>query len=166
MDDVFAKYYLKIKIEKDVQEQIEALKTSSRVVAVQEMDSKLKELAVTVRDKALAAETRELAAKEFNSLAIEHQALLQEMEQFLADAKRQATRDLVETLEELISRVRKEISILSKEEGYDLVLESRGKTSSQISPIVYLRNKTDITTLVVERLNKDAPVKTPVQTKE
>ncbi|MGJ8723710.1 MAG: OmpH family outer membrane protein [Roseibacillus sp.] len=161
MDEVYLNYHLKLKIEKDVQAKIEALKTSSRVVAVQETDAKLKDLAKTVRDKTLAAETRELAAEEFNSLAIEHQSLIQEMERYLADEKQKATRELVESLEEIIVIVRKEISKVCREENYDFVLENAGKTSSQISPVIYLRNKTDITSLIVERLNKSAPADTP-----
>ena len=157
MDRIFQNYYLKLQIESDVQARIEKLKTSSRVLAVQESDAKLKELATTVRDRKLPAETRELAAEEFNSLSIEHQSLIQEMERFLSDEKQKATRELVETLEKIIITVREEIAVISKEGGYDFVLETAGMTSTQISPIIYLREKTDLTDLVVERLNKDAP---------
>ena len=165
MDRIFKNYYLKLQIEKDVEARIESLKSSSRVLAVQETDAKLKELAATVRDKKLPAETRELAAKEFNSLAIEHQSLIQEMEQYLADEKRKATNELVKTLEKIIADVRVEVSLICKEGGYDFVLETAGKSSSQISPIVYLREKTDLTDLVIERLNKDAPAEDSTEEK-
>ena len=157
MNKLFENYYLKLEIERDVASRIDALKNSSRVQAVQETDAKLKELAATVRDRKLAAETRELAAKEFNSLALEHQSLVQEMEQYLSDEKQKATLELVETLEEIIVTVREEVAVISKEGGYDFVLETGGMTSSRISPIIYLKEKTDLTDLVIERLNKDAP---------
>ena len=158
IEKIFADYHNKLEIEKDIQTRIEALKTSPRVLAVQETDTKLKELAATVRDKKLAPETRELAGKEFNSIAMEHQSLVQEMEQFLSSEKNQATRELVEALEKVIAIVREEISAVAQEEGCDLVLETGGATSSQISPIIYLREKTDLTALVLsKRLNKDAP---------
>lgn len=157
MDAVFRQYHRKLSVEKKVQAQIDALRTSSRVLAVQEADAKLKELASTVRDKQMPAETRELAAQEFDSLAIEYQGLLREMEEYLNAEKRKATLYLVENLEAIMLEVRTETSLIGKEQDFDLVLEKSGKTSSQISPIIYLREKTDITDIVLERLNAQSP---------
>lgn len=156
MDEIFKNFHRKVSIEREVQEKIENLKTSSRVVAVKETDTRLKELAQTVRNKQETVETRELAAKEFNLLSIEYQALIREMETFLHEEKRKATLELVETIESLIVEIRREISAIGKEQGFDLVLEQGGKTSSQIPSIIYLREKTDITAEAIERLNAAA----------
>lgn len=157
MDRIFIGYFRKAAIEKDVKDQIEALQNSPRVLAVQEMDAKLKKLAETVRDKTQTEEVRELAAKEFNSISIEYPALIEEMEQYLNTEKRMATTRLVETIEEIIAEVRAEISALGEAGGYDLVLELEGKTSSQVSPIIYLRDGFDLTDSVLTKLNADAP---------
>ena len=93
IDTIYAKYHRKLTIEKEVQDKVDALKNSSRVLAVEETDTKLQELAETVRDKKLPAEARELAAEEFNSLAIEHQALIREMKDFLREEKRKTGRN-------------------------------------------------------------------------
>lgn len=155
IDTIFTGFSRKLTVEKEVANKIEALKQSPRVLAVQEMDTKLKELAATVRDKTKDPETRELAAEEFNSLAIEHQSLLQEMEKFLQEEKLKATRQLVDTVEKLIGEIRAEISRVGKEQNFDMVLEVGGRSSSQVSPIIYLREKTDLTSLVLERLNAE-----------
>ena len=131
----------------------EALQSSPRVVAVQEMDAKLKTLATTVRDKKIALEVRENATEEFKSLSIEYQSLVQEMETFLAAEKQKLTEDLVTDLEAFILEVREVITTVGKEGGFDLVLEEFGKTSTQTSAIIYLRNKVDITDKVLARLN-------------
>lgn len=157
MDVILTNYYRKAMVEKDVQDRIEALKSSPRVLAVQEMDAKLKELADTVRDKTQKEATRETAAEEFNSISIEYPALMEEMEQFLTEEKRKATTELVETIEDIQAEVRAEISAIGKSEGYDLILERGGKTSSQVSPIIYLRDGTDLTEMVLSRLNANAP---------
>ena len=157
IDTIYAKYHRKLTIEKEVQDKVDALKNSSRVLAVEETDTKLQELAETVRDKKLPAEARELAAEEFNSLAIEHQALIREMKDFLREEKRKTTRELVETVEQIIVEIRAEISKISQEQQFDFVFEEGGKTSTQVSPIIYLREKIDITEAVLEVLNADAP---------
>ena len=157
MDVIFNGYHRKLSIEKEVQEKIAALTNSPRVLAVQEMDAKLKELAVTVRDKKLTPETRELAAEEFNSLAIEHQSLIQEMEEYLEQEKRAETQRLVETLEDILQIVHTEIAKIGKEQDFDLIIELEGKTSTQVSPIIYLREKNDITDLILKSLNEQSP---------
>lgn len=149
MDRIFQESERKMMMESDVNDKIESLKTSSRVTAVREMDSKLKALAKTVRDEKLTAETRELAAKEFNSLSAEYQSLVREMEEFIRDERQDAKRQLVESVEALVNDVRQIINQIAKEEKVDFVLEIGGKTSSQVSPIIYLRDKVDLTDKVL-----------------
>lgn len=153
MDEIFSNFHRKVEFEKKIQQNIEDLKNSSRVVAVKEVDTRLKELASTVRNKKETAKNRELAAEKFNSLSLEYQSLIIEMDAFLKEERKKATLTLVETVENLIVEIRQEISLIGKEQGFDLVLEQSGKTSSQIPAIIYLRDKTDITAEIIARLN-------------
>ncbi len=154
MDKIYQGYQRKIEIERQISERLEALKNSPRTQAVQEMDQKMQDLARIVRDKASPIKTREKAANEFNTLAIEHQALIKNVNEHLRKDKLDATEELVETVERLIGEVHKEIVLIGKEKGFDLVLETAGSTSSQTSPLIYIREKTDITQLVLTRLNQ------------
>ena len=79
------------------------------------------------------------------------------MKDFLREEKRKTTRELVETVEQIIVEIRAEISKISQEQQFDFVFEEGGKTSTQVSPIIYLREKIDITEAVLEVLNADAP---------
>ena len=152
MDRIFLESEQKDVIEENVEKKMDSLKSSPRVLAVQEMDSRLKAIAETVRDEDLAPEQREQAANEFNSLSMEYQSLVQEMEEFLQDEKMNAKRKLVETVEALVEEVREVVAQTSKEMDVDLVFEIGGKTSSQVSPIIYLRDRVDLTDAVLAKL--------------
>ncbi len=137
-----------------MKERIDKLKLNPRVTAVTQLDQTLKELAARVRNEELPQEERDTAAEEFKSLSVEYQSLAKEMDDFLFKEKKKATENLVETIEELIALTRVKVNEIAKEEGYDLVLEVGGHTSTQVSSIIYLRSGTEITQLVTDRINE------------
>ena len=46
---------------------------------------------------------------------------------------------------------------IAEDKDFDYVFETSGKTSSQLEPLLYIRNSTDITELVITELNKNKP---------
>ena len=79
------------------------------------------------------------------------------MEEYLEQEKRAETQRLVETLEDILQIVHTEIAKIGKEQDFDLIIELEGKTSTQVSPIIYLREKNDITDLILKSLNEQSP---------
>ena len=154
---VFSKYYRKIEAEKAMQDRLAEIKVNPRAVAVQELDAKLSELAEMVRDEKNTKEERETAMEEFNSTTIEYRSLAKELENFMSIEQQKVTVSLVDNIEKITTEVRDQVQVIGKEMGYDLVLEVGGVTSTQISPIIYIRDGIDISDEVVTRLNADAP---------
>lgn len=155
--ELFSKYHRKLAVEKRMRTDLEELQQNPRVTIVRDLNTKLSELAEVVKDESNPVDERKLAAEEFNSTTIEYQSLAQEMEQFLSVEQRKITEQMVDSIELLLDEVRAQITEIGKSEDFDLVLEVGGLTSSQTSPIIYLRNSTDITQSVLKRLNHDAP---------
>lgn len=157
IESLFSRYHRKTVVENEMQAKINALKNNPRVLAVRDLNTKLSELAAIVRDDSQPEEDRKIAAEEFNATSVEYQSLAKEMELFMAEEQRKATKQMVEAIEALMEDVRERVSEIGKSEGYDLILEIGGLTSSQTSPIIFLRNGTDISELVLERLNAEFP---------
>jgi len=155
--EVLEKYHRKIASEKELKERITSIQSTPRFAAVQEMNAKLTELAKTVRTPSHSIEVRDAAALEFNATSLEHQSLNKELETFLATEKKAATNAMVTELEAILVEIRTETNNIAVQENYDLVLEVGGQTSSQTSPIIYLREKTDITQMVLSNLNAHSP---------
>ncbi len=151
---ILENYDAKTKFKEEMNEKLTALNESSRVKAVEETDRAIKELARIVRNKEIDLEKREAAAQEFESLHLEYKSLVQEMNSFLKVERKNATLELVEDIEQLLDTVRTLVSQIGQEKELDLILEIGGKTNSQISPIIYLRHKVDLTKDVLARLNQ------------
>lgn len=157
MEELFRKYHRKIAVEERMKTQLEAIKQNPRVTAVRDLNTKLTGLAEVVKDETNPEDDRKIAAEKFNSTSIEYQSLAKELEQFMTIEQRKVTEQMIDSLELLLEEVREQVNEIGKSENFDLVLEVGGLTSSQTSPIIYLRNGTDITKLVLEQLNHGAP---------
>lgn len=153
MEIVFGQYQKKSQAKARNLEQLEKLAKDPRIAAVRELDAQLKELAATVRDKSLSDEVREKAAMTFNSLSSEYTSLTTEMESFLQNEKRKLTLEFVQEWEKLLAEAEAVTAKIGREGGYELVLEIGGKSSSMMPTVLHLSDSTDITELVIQRLN-------------
>ena len=162
LDHIYENYQRKIEAETTMQKRVELIQDSERVRVTNQMDARLKELATIIRDVKKPVKVREETAKEYQSLSLEYQSLVQETQEFLASERKKSALFLVEILEAMVADVQAEIKKTGEENGFDLVLDKAGHTSSQTSSIVYLRDSTDITETVLKRLNdKAAKTATP-----
>jgi Skp family chaperone for outer membrane proteins len=154
MAQVFGDLEEKKTAESQYRKALSNLSENPRVKAVEEMDAELTQLAGIVRDQTVPEDHRAQAAARFNSLSTEYTSLVTEMKRYLANERKNLTEQFVEKQEALIAKVHTVTKQLATESDYDLVLEVGGKTSSQISPIIYLSPATDITSEVMTRLEQ------------
>ncbi|MDP0492558.1 MAG: OmpH family outer membrane protein [Verrucomicrobiota bacterium JB023] len=157
MERVFSEYFRTVEANEEFAAKEKALVGNSRYQAVQEMDERLRELATLIRDKNSSNEAKAQAAEEFQSLNLEYRSLVKEFQEFLEAERKVIRREQVDKLDELMKSIRKVIEDYSRAEGFDLVLETSGQTSSQIPTVVYLRDGEDISGPVIELLNREAP---------
>lgn len=156
MEVVFAKFERRTAAEAENLKKLEELSQNPRILAVRNLDAELVTLATTVRDETLSDEIREKAATSFNSQSIEYTSLVSEMDRFIKSEKQRMTVDFVQKWEELITEARAAVAQIGEEGDFDLVVEIGGKTSSMLPSILFLSSGTDITELVVARLNRPA----------
>jgi Skp family chaperone for outer membrane proteins len=57
--------------------------------------------------------------------------------------------------EEILDAVRE----VGKEEGYDFIFDRSGASGANVLILAYAKDATDLTALVLERINRDAPKK-------
>lgn len=151
--EVYIQYIGVLGIEQSFHSQLKALEKNPRFQAVSETDTRLKQLSTTLRDQETNEETRQLAAKEFSLLSDEFTALSGELRDFFSQEQVRLTAEKVVLIEKALSNLRTAIEEVSQEQGLDHVFDLSGRTSSQTSPIIYLRSGVDLTPLVLERLD-------------
>jgi hypothetical protein len=64
---------------------------------------------------------------------------------------------MVQRMKGILEEIRKLVEEEAKKEDYDYVFDKSGLSTSQVPFLLYTKDATDITAVLLEDLNKDAP---------
>lgn len=87
----------------------------------------------------------------------ERVSLRRERDEHMSEQLKLINESMVKKTYDLLGDIRAIVQKIADEKGFDFVFEKSGKTSSQLAPLIYIRNSTDITELVITELNKNKP---------
>lgn len=152
VSEVYLRYTQFLGIEESYNQQAKALEQNPRFQAVKETDARLKELSETLKNSETSEESREVVGKEFTLLSEEFTSLSTELREFLAGERLRLTAEKVVLIEKALENIQLVVRQLGKEQKLDYVFDVSGESSSQSSPIVYVREPVDLTASVIERL--------------
>ncbi len=79
-----------------------------------------------------------------------------QMEQFVKDRGKQLSELENKQREEIIKEITQEVKRRAALDGYTLVLDRSGRTTNNISAVVFYQNTLDITEAVLRELNRGA----------
>ena len=89
----------------------------------------------------------------------ERDSLKREHDKYLEEQNRLINEGMVKRTYQLLKDVRTLARKIAEEDGFDYVFEVSGKTSSQLSALIYIREATDLTARIIGELNRNAPRK-------
>jgi len=153
----FEEYYVALAEKEKVAAAKKKLAKDPRLEQLKLTRVELLELRDKVRDTSLPEEARQEYFQKFQMKAHELNALRRDINNFREEETRKIDEAMVLRTKELLYVIRSTVRKIAEEGGFELVLEKGGTTSSQISALIYVRDATDLTPLVIEHLNKDAP---------
>lgn len=146
VNETFAKYGEEIKAE-DLE----------RMKAIKAADSEAKKLQEDARDNNISTEEKGEFFRQSTAKQREARALYQERTSWVqrkqAALNDQANIEFGKIREELMGIVQK----TADAEGYDYIFDRSGGSGAGIAILVYTKDATDITGLLLEIINKDAP---------
>ena len=157
MARAFQSYHLTVVARAKVQEARKTLQQDPRSETIKLLEVVLRDLKTQVQTPSFTEEQRREYYRRYVTKNHEHTSLKREHEQYLEEQRTLINRDMVRKTHELLGDVRTIVQKVAEEEGFDHVFEVSGKTSSQLSTLIYIRNATDLTDRVIEKLNKDQP---------
>jgi Skp family chaperone for outer membrane proteins len=85
-------------------------------------------------------------------------ALDRERREFLQRRNQALNEKMVQRMKGILEEIRKLVEEQAKNEDYDYVFDKSGLSTSQVPFLLYTKDATDITAVLLEDLNKDAPV--------
>ncbi|MCH7228957.1 OmpH family outer membrane protein, partial [Haloferula sp. A504] len=79
---------------------------------------------------------------------------------FLQRRNQALNEKMVQRMKGILEEIRKLVEEEAKKEDYDYVFDKSGMSTSQVPFLLYTKDATDITAVLLEDLNKDAPAET------
>ncbi|WP_367875179.1 OmpH family outer membrane protein [Luteolibacter sp. Populi] len=167
MQALFQTYH-KTKESRDaIQKDVERVKEDQkeRITKLQELEKTIGELKKQVEDPSLAdAKRRELQGS--NQLKTqEFQNLRAELEEFLKRKDRAVKEQMLLQMKEILEEIRGKVQKYAEEEGYDYVLDKTGTSTSQVPILLYTKDATDITEVLLKTINDGAAAPAPPEGK-
>ncbi len=161
MENVFKNYYKSKIAEESIRAQAEIYR--NYLLKLNTDSKKLEEEFKVARDAAqniaLSGKERSEAEAKAERLEREIKAKATEQEQYALEKNKQMKELELAKRSEIMDDINREVKKRALSEGYDLVLDTSGKTLNAISPVVYFRDTIDLTSVVLTELNRTDKVK-------
>jgi outer membrane protein len=158
MDHAFQNYYRTKIVDAKLKEQKDVY--TSYLNQLNESAKKLHQRFLELRDEsqniALSETVRESNRLEAQKKYTEYQAKRLEMEQYVKERGKQLNELENKQREEIVKDISEEVKRRAALDGYTLVLDRSGRTTNNISPVIYFQNSLDITETVLRDLNRGA----------
>jgi len=129
------------------------VRTDERLERLKLTNVELDELRDKVRDASLSEDSRQEYYRKFQMKAHEVKSLRRDIENYREEQNRLINEAMVRQTKKLLDNIRAVVRRIAGENGYDVVMETGGTTSSQVSTLIYIRDATDITDRVIAELN-------------
>ncbi len=140
--------------EKEIQAESE-----SRIEAIKLLVTEARKLAKEGEDPSLARAKKEELFKNASAKNQEAQALARDRQEW-AERKNSALSEKANVEFSILrSEVVAFIQKVAEEQGYDFILDLSGSSGARVPILSYSKDATDLTAVLLESLNKEAPVK-------
>jgi outer membrane protein len=159
MTTLLNQYYKTKAAEEEEKLQTENIKKkdAQRQSAITAIVEELQKLQKEFSDPSLSPEKKKSIAQTANDRQATLAGLQKERQEFLDRNRRALTQKMGGLMNEIRNAVIEGVNAHAATLDVDYVLDESGLTTNQVPFLVYIRNKTDITQDVLQKLNKDAP---------
>jgi len=142
----------------DYQEKIKG-QDAERLEKIKSAAEEAQKLQQDADDPSLSAEKRDSLFKKASAKRDEAKSLHEDRASWLrrkqAQLSEKAAMEFAEIRKSLVAIVQE----VAEEEGYDYIFDRSGGSGAGVNILVYTKDATDLTGLLLERVNKDAPAK-------
>ena len=153
----FDAYYLTVGEKSRVRDELAKLIRDPRDEVIKLLKVEISDLKDQAQNPAISEAERTEYYRKHMMKSFEQSSLQRERDESVHEKRKVINEAMVKKMRQILDEVRAAVEKISVEGKFDYVFEKGGKTSSQIAPLIYIRNATDITDLVIEELNKNQP---------
>jgi Skp family chaperone for outer membrane proteins len=165
MQELFKKYYRTNEAQKEINLQRARIQNENneRQTAIRELQEELEELRKKAEDPSMSDAKRQELGQQLQMKQNQGIALERERREFLQRRNQALNETMVQRMKGILEEIRKLVEEEAKKEDFDYVLDKSGLSTSQVPFLLYAKDATDITAVLLEDLNKDAPPESLVE---
>lgn len=161
IQELFRKYYKTDLAQKLInQERARIQKDQNEVMSrLRSLDEGLRQLEVRLQQKDLLPLDKESleqqhGIKQRDRLAVEHQGM-----EVIRNRHQELNTKMVKRMESILREIRQIVAERAEKTGFDLVFDMDGLTTAQVPVLIFAKEATDITPMILKELNKEAPIR-------
>lgn len=130
---------------------------NERAERIRELETQLNALRKQVEDMTLNEAKRQALFKDWQMRQQEGVAMERERVEFHQRRMQAINERMVVRMKEILGEIRKVVGEQAKREGYDHVLDSSGLSTSQVPVLLYSKDATDITAILLQQIGAAKP---------
>ena len=159
IQELFRKYYKSDRTQEEINlERARIQKDHNDTMGrLRSMDEALRQLAARLQQTDLSPEDRAAVEREQGLRLQERQVLDQNRRDVVLARHAELNKKMVVRMENLLEEIRLLVADWADQAGYDLVFDVDGLNTSQVPVLLFAKNATDITPMILKELNKNAP---------
>jgi hypothetical protein len=159
MQELFKQYYRTNEAQKQINVERARIQkdNNERLSRIRELEESLGTLRKQLEDPAINDSKKQTLYKDFQAKQQEGVALDRERREFLQRRNQALNEKMVQRMKGILEEIRKLVEEQAKKDDYDYVFDKSGLSTSQVPFLLYTKDATDITSVLLKDLNKDAP---------
>lgn len=159
MQELFKQYYRTNEAQKQINVERARIQkdNNERLSRIRDLEENLGNLRKQLEDPAINDSKKQTLFKDWQGQQQEGIALDRERREFLQRRNQALNEKMVQRMKGILEEIRKLVEERAKLDNYDYVFDKSGLSTSQVPVLLYTKDATDITAILLKTLNKDAP---------
>ncbi len=130
---------------------------NERLVRIRELETSLTELRQQIDDPSLPDSRKQTLFRDLQAQQQEAIHLDRERREFLQRRNQALNERMVQRMRGILEEIRALVEEQARQDDYDFVFDKSGLSTSQVPLLLYTKDASDITAIILKDLNKDAP---------
>lgn len=159
MQELFKQYFRTHEAQKqiDIERDRITRDNDDRMVRIRELETSLTNLRKQLDDPALADSVKQARFRDLQAQQQEAVQLDRERREFIQRRQQALNEKMVQRMRGILEEIRTLVETQARKDDYDFVMDKSGLSTSQVPIILYTKDASDITRVILKDLNKDAP---------
>jgi len=159
MQELFKQYYRTNEAQKQINVERAHIQkdNNERMAKTRDIETSLGNLRKQLDDPAINDSKKQALFKDWQVQQQEGIALDRERREFLQRRNLMLNEKMMQRMKGILEEIVKLVQEHAKAEDFDYVFDKSGMSTSQVAFLLYTKDATDITSLLLKDLNKDAP---------